>query len=166
MIQYPEVLDLESLTTIIDIVKKRELNTRRQEFCLCGWNAAGYLLKISVGLPNKGPSSTFYAHSGAIQEGLEELEELLTDYESGPQTFTASAEEDPKDIGTIITIISIVLSLLRSLGFTRKVRKENHFTNAGMVPGVDYDEMAEAIADANEVDQDEYEAGHIGGEVE
>jgi hypothetical protein len=131
MQEYPEVVDFEAVSLLIDIVKNRQITERRKEACLAGWNIAGYLLRISVGVPTDNKVGAFYAHSGKLQDGLEELEDVLTTFDK-KQEFTAENAKDAEDIGTVITVISIILNLLRALGFTKRVRETHTFGNAGM----------------------------------
>jgi hypothetical protein len=119
MLQYPDVLDLSCVTTLIDIVKNRQINERKQELAICAWNVQGYLQKIFIGVAPKASYGLVYAHSGELQEGLEELEVVLSNYEVAPQVFGAEDEKEVKDIGTIIMVVSLVLQLLRTLGFIK-----------------------------------------------
>jgi hypothetical protein len=150
MVDYPDVVDFESVSLAIDIVKNREINERRKEFCKAGWNIAGYLLKISVGEP-EAKFGAMYAHSGKLQDALEDLEQELTSYEQGPMQFSAKGPEEPKDIGTVLLIVSTIISLLRALGFTKEVRANTSFTNAGAVP-----HDGDGPPDDEEYDDDDY----------
>ena len=120
MLKYPDTIDLECVTTIIDIVKNRTLQVRAQEFCKCAWNVAGYLLKISIGEPGVVTAAGFYGHSGELQDSFEELENCLTNYDKSEQTFSSSSEKEAGDVGTILLVVSVLLQLLRTLGFVRK----------------------------------------------
>lgn len=152
MLDYPEVVDLQAVTTLVDIVKNRQIMERKQEFAKAGWNVQGYLQRIFIGDPGKTLPGSSYAHSGALQDALEDLEETLDKYQKADagMTFTAKSAKDPEDIGTVLLIITTVLNLLKALGFIKKNRETENYSNSG----VERDGRAYANEEAAEYPED------------
>lgn len=121
MLAYPQMVDFECIKTLLEILKAREVVDRKQEFCKCAWNVAGYLLYISIGDVPGSSRGVVYAHTGAMQDGLEDLEVELGDFIT-TLNLPGAVEpgDEPGDIGTVLMIVSVVLNLLRTLGFIKK----------------------------------------------
>lgn len=156
MVQYPEVLDLEAISTLVNIVKNRQLVERKKEFGIAAWNVQGYLQRIFIGVPLDNQVGAFYAHSGDIQDGLEELQDVLATYESSKQEYSASNPEEAQDIGTVILIVSTILNLLRSLGFIKERRTTTRFGVSG--PEVFPYGVEAAEADEQDYDDEDFDA--------
>ena len=152
MLDYPEVVDLEAVTTLVSIVKNREIMEKKQEFAKAGWNVQGYLQRIFIGDPGKLLPGSSFAHSGALQDALEDLEETLDSYQKADSgmTFTARSAKDPEDIGTVLLIITTVLNLLKALGFIKQNRKTERYSNSG----VDRNYDGNAVVANEEYDED------------
>lgn len=126
MLDYPKTVDFECVTTMLSIVKNREVMDRKQEFCKCGWNVAGYLLYISIGDVPGDYRGVIYAHSGTLQDSLEDMEAELDSYLSTLGLPGApNPEDEPGDLATVLLIVSTVINLLRALGFVKNRRNKD-----------------------------------------
>ncbi len=104
-----------------EIVKNKAIQANLEEFEKCSWNVAGYLLKIKGGANLFGDDNPAVAHSGEVQDALEELQSVVSHYEMD-ENYAAQNEKEAGDIMTIITVISVVMQLLNKLKIFRKNR--------------------------------------------
>jgi hypothetical protein len=125
MTNYPETLSMESVATVIEIVKNREVDARKQELALAGWNVAGFLLKTFVGEPVKevGCDNPDCDCTDEEKELLAVMgAALVSMQEEG--SFSVEDEKAGWDISILLTLLPLLLELLQALGIYNKDGEE------------------------------------------
>lgn len=111
MVQYPQTLPLDCISTLASIVKSRQVAVRKQEFGICAWNVQGYLQNTLLGSP-------LVSASGPPEVSEEQETEFDNLYnacgEYNDHAFAALPEEvtgivDPM---TVIAILSSIMQLI------------------------------------------------------
>jgi len=111
---YPQTLPLESIKYVVEAIRTKTVNKSVQDFVYHLVQVLEYLLKVSVGNPTG--VVTEFSDEVLDTEALADLFEL----ESFEPEFTG--DEAGIDPVTIITIVTMIFNLLKSLGIIKKVK--------------------------------------------
>jgi len=124
MIDYPGQLSLEAVQKVIEIIKNREMDTRKVEFAHAAWNVSGFLLKTFLG----GDAERFGCDGGCCNktemEALEYMGSVLEEMQN-EGSFGAEDEKAGFDISILLTLLPLIMELLEALGIFKKKDKED-----------------------------------------
>jgi hypothetical protein len=117
MLEYPSVLSLEAVQSIIEIIKTRQMAERKQELAYAAWNVSGFLLKTFIGR-----ETLEVGCDGTDCDCTDEEKSLLIELGKAVEgaseegTFSVEDEKSGFDFSILFTILPLILELLAALG--------------------------------------------------
>lgn len=114
MTAYPTQLPLDAVQKLIEIVKTKAIQERKAEFGLAAWNVQGYAQSMLLGNPL---AQAMFQQDDT--SALDELALVLVEHQQNGMTFSAQDEQEQLDLNSIMTVLTVILELLKSLGILK-----------------------------------------------
>jgi len=121
---YPESLDLECATYVFQVIRERTIVENKVKFANCIWSLTGFLLKTVVGVPVEGHATAILPLQPEEESVLQQVCDECSSMMAEPISLTDPDPIAGFDIGSLITLIPMILTLLQALGIRWKGKKE------------------------------------------
>jgi hypothetical protein len=116
---YPAVLPTECLTTVISLIRNRQVADQPAEFANCLWTMVGFGLKLGFGDPDA-HEEKFGAADVPSDKELNECHAALASYEDDGPSFAAAEGEQAIDPATIVVLVQLVMQIIEFLRNRKK----------------------------------------------